>query len=587
MKIKYKLPGIVSLVVLMSVINMLVVLSVLVLTKDDALLVNIAGRQRMLNQKMGKNVALLELSKTDLNENLDRDSILDELKKAEALYDQTITSFISGGDIIDGAGEVITISKIGERLPVLKENYQLWTEFKIKLDNVLTKGDHESSVYIYEHIDKLHKLSNQVVLSLQMKSDSKLNFLKLFQYLVVGLSLLIMVTVFLFLKKSIITPLSKMHDSMNKAMKGDLTVSMDLKSKDEMGQAASDYNNLLSSLTNLIFKVGESTVHAKNVSINLSEASEESSAALEEITVTVRNMQEKIVTLDNEVVKSTHEVESINEMVLEVAEQINHQNDHIANSSASIEQMDASIKSVAGTTESRMVVIESLNEKAVDGEREMTVTIDLINQIAGFTNTILDVLSVINNIASQTNLLAMNAAIEAAHAGEAGKGFAVVADEIRKLAEDTSNNASEISTTLKKVVENIEKSGDSSKKTGEYFNEIVTEAADVAQSMMEIKNSMNELSAGSTELISNLSTLKDSSAIVDGSTNKMVEMSDVIIGALRVVERISGETNSGMKEINQGIKEIFNSAVIVSESGVKNSESVEQIEKNLGEFKIV
>jgi len=586
MKIKYKLPGLVFLLVLSIIINLIVIFTLLGMSKDDSLLVNLSGRQRMLSQRISKNVFLLELYQSGETAYIDKDAVLSELSAAVHLYDETINAFLLGGTITDGVGNKGEISDLGKNKPVAEIAFKLWKDFKRSAEHVINGDSSGSADFVYNNSNKLLKLSNDIVTVLQSDADRKLTTMKNFQYIMVFLSVVILLLIFFILNLIINKPLLRVRESMVKGMEGDLTAEIKIKSRDEIGQLSSDYNSLLASLRALISQVSDSISHARNVSLNLSSASEESSAALEEISVTVSNMKNKITTLDDELTNLKSEVDSIDNSVLAVSEQIKQQNFHISDSSSSIEEMDSSIKNVAGTTESKMAIVQALTQIAADGEREMTVTIDVINEISSFTNTIMEILSVINKIASQTNLLAMNAAIEAAHAGDAGKGFAVVADEIRKLAEDTGMNAKEITVTLKKVIENIDKSSESSKKTGEYFKSIVTDISEVSDAMLEIKTSMNELSVGSSELTNSLSILKDSSHNVEISTLDMVQQSSLITTSIQNVERISNETKIGMEEVTYGVNEIFRSAQLVAESGVENSDSVRQIEEGLNKFKI-
>ncbi|MCK5736987.1 MAG: type IV pili methyl-accepting chemotaxis transducer N-terminal domain-containing protein, partial [Spirochaetaceae bacterium] len=347
MKIKYKLPGLVFLLVLSVVINLIVIFTLLGMSKDDSLLVNLSGRQRMLSQRISKNVFLLQLESTGSTQYIDKDSVLGELNGAIKLYDETINAFLNGGAITDGTGGKGEIQDIGKHKLTAEIAYKLWIDFRKSAEKVISTNNPVAAGFIYENSNKLLKLSNDIVTVLQHDADRKLNIMKNFQYLIVSLSVGILVLIFIILNLIINKPLLRVRESMKKGMDGDLTAEIKISSKDEIGQLSSDYNSLLSSLRNLITQVSKSISHAKNVSLNLSSASEESSAALEEISVTVSNMKDKIITLDGELSNLKTEVDNIDNSVLTVSEQIKQQNYHISDSSSSIEQMDSSIKSVA------------------------------------------------------------------------------------------------------------------------------------------------------------------------------------------------------------------------------------------------
>jgi methyl-accepting chemotaxis protein len=144
--------------------------------------------------------------------------------------------------------------------------------------------------------------------------------------------------------------------------------------------------------------------------------------------------------------------------------------------------------------------MRGLNRLATEGGEDMRQTLASMALIASSVTLVKDLTSVINGVAAQTNLLAMNAAIEAAHAGEHGRGFAVVADEIRKLAETTSRNAQEIDRSLASMVSGIESSRSLTAKTDRSIGELVSGIKEVSDSLTEIVDGLAEMSAGTKEI---------------------------------------------------------------------------------------
>ncbi len=186
----------------------------------------------------------------------------------------------------------------------------------------------------------------------------------------------------------------------------------------------------------------------------------------------------------------------------------------IEESSETVEQMLWSIKTVSGSADEKQEVMRMLVDAARDGQHDLAQTLHSIEEISATVHGITDLIAVINDVAERTNLLSMNAAIEAAHAGEAGKGFAVVASEIRKLAETSGQSSVQISRTLKEMLERVSASSAISRRTGELIAKFIADAGGVAESMSGIAGAMSEMSVGSAQITGALIHLREISAEV-------------------------------------------------------------------------
>jgi methyl-accepting chemotaxis protein len=204
--------------------------------------------------------------------------------------------------------------------------------------------------------------------------------------------------------------------------------------------------------------------------------------------------------------------------------QITELNKHIQNesaareeSSASINQMVSSVKTVADSAQREKEIMQTLSATSSDGAKQLEVLLGNIGDIAGSIDEIQNMVTVITGIANQTNLLSMNAAIEAAHAGASGRGFAVVAEEIRKLADTSAKNAHDIKAQLKAVIGRIQNASANSQETRSSFNQIQEEIAKSNTSFDEIANATSELSLGGQEILTAITSLGEmSSGIKDG-----------------------------------------------------------------------
>ncbi len=192
----------------------------------------------------------------------------------------------------------------------------------------------------------------------------------------------------------------------------------------------------------------------KGYSLELSGHMKDSIYTTTRINGSVLAIYDKIETLNGDIQKSLSAIQEIAGTLRSLENKIEDQSSSITQTSAAIEEMDASISNVRVITEKKETASKDLVSHTVEGKRKMEEMGKGIDSIDSNIDSIQEIIKVINHIATQTNLLSMNAAIEAAHAGSAGKGFAVVAAEIRKLSESTSGNAKLISNTLKTIIGN-------------------------------------------------------------------------------------------------------------------------------------
>jgi iron only hydrogenase large subunit-like protein len=260
-----------------------------------------------------------------------------------------------------------------------------------------------------------------------------------------------------------------------------------------------------------------------------------------------RKYQEIAVRLDQEIRTSRELIATINRAIDSLNDKGHNQYASLEQSSASIEEMVSAIESSSRVAVERQSAIMNLIETARTGEADLEMTVSGIEGIARSVETIGEMIEVINSVASGTNLLSMNAAIEAAHAGDAGRGFSVVATEIRNLAERTSENARSISASLKEIIQGITDAAQTSRRTGQTVSDIIREIVDVADGFTQVSDSLSEMSVGSNQILDALKDLKEISSEVRDSHK---EMSDSIGSMQAVMESISGISGESVSHLN-------------------------------------
>ena len=219
-------------------------------------------------------------------------------------------------------------------------------------------------------------------------------------------------------------------------------------------------------------------------------------------------------------------IENINSIVEQVNEKINIQCESVDDSTAVTEEMVASLKNTSEMSRQKRESIADLITNAAKGQEAMQETVTAVQNFSQSIDGIGSAIKIISVIASNTNLLSMNAAIEAAHAGDAGKGFAVVADEIRRLSETTRENSRNISQTLSGIITSINDTSSRSNDTGALINIMSNEINEIAGTMTELIDNLGELSAKSTDITASLETLKDHSDVVKKDYTSMLSLTD-------------------------------------------------------------
>jgi ribose transport system substrate-binding protein len=238
-------------------------------------------------------------------------------------------------------------------------------------------------------------------------------------------------------------------------------------------------------------------------------------------------------------------------------------------------------------SESKTGLVTTLNSLAAEGESNMKQTLISMKGIASSVDVVKSLIKVINDVAAKTNLLAMNAAIEAAHAGEHGRGFSVVADEIRKLAEQTSHNAGQINQNLLGMVKGIESSTALTVKTDRSIHELVGGIKEVSNSLTEIMAGLAEMSIGTQEITSSLTNLIDITEQVKTDSKLIDDKSTQIDVVMTAVIEISGETMQSMKGFTASVDEIKTASQDISSAGRENSENMDIVSQEVSRFKII
>ena len=401
--------------------------------------------------------------------------------------------------------------------------------------------------------------------------------------LLILLAALVTVSIF---SRRIVTPIQNSIPVLQKIAHGDFTMRLPIHGNDEMSDMFEYFNETIVKIGLSIQTVSTNSKTMEDIGNELASNMTETASALNEISANIEGVKEQAMTQAASVTETADTVGTIIHTIEHLNESIESQSASVVQSSASVEEMVANIASITQSLEKSDSMVKMLATATSEGKTTLQNSNAVTQKIAEASGGLIEASSVIQNIASQTNLLAMNAAIEAAHAGEAGKGFAVVADEIRKLAEESSAQGKAITDTLKKLSDDITGLSSASKTVEEKFNAIFQLSENVRGMSAELTAAMKEQENGSREVLAAIKTISSVTAEVKDGSEEMLTGGRGVAKEMQKLDQLTAVIKDSMNEMSAGVQQINNAVQEVNDLAQKNKESIEGLAAEVGKFKI-
>lgn len=418
-------------------------------------------------------------------------------------------------------------------------------------------------------------------------------------YLGVIFFLVIVITLILVFRKSIVSA-RKVSDALSEGA-GDLTIRLPVINIDETGDLIHSFNRFLDKIQSIITNIKENTYvltgNIQNIrsSINIGVSDFETlNKEFKEELINSNKIAESSASASRVSFMQRTRINAVNETIRqlldninEISEKMKSQSDAVNRTSVSVQQMMANIVTVNQGSTRANTYSKILDAEARDGGNISESVADSIQGIKDYSKQITNITQVIHNISEQTNLLAMNAAIEAAHAGDYGRGFTVVAEKIRKLAEDTANNSTVINDLIEETIQAIEQTVALVSKSAASSDKILESSVMLSDVISSISMANEELDVGRRDILNNVSNLNIITEAVQELSVRQMQMSSMVSQNIAGVDKLAEDVVNVVNNTENDVKVLLGSIENVAELSNTTVDSMESMDKKIKELQYI
>lgn len=354
--------------------------------------------------------------------------------------------------------------------------------------------------------------------------------------------------------------------------------------RSELGVIIQDMNKLKETTSDLLKGINKAAYATSRESDDLASNMNMTRVNVSNISDAIGNIKGKMDEQNDGVSDSSAAAEQIMRTIESLNSAISEQASGVTESSAAVEEMVANIRSVTEILEKNSTAVNNLAEAAENGKTQISTVVQNAEEVHTQSEGILQAATIIQSISSQTNLLAMNAAIESAHAGNAGKGFAVVADEIRKLAEQSGKQSKVIGGNLKALSNSITKITSDIREVQTAFDNIYGLSQTVKQQEDVISNAMEEQSSGNQQVLEAMRSISNSTSVVQDGSNEMINGGQKVVEAMLKLREITDSINTNMNQIEEYSTKISDAITITTESAGSTKQKLDKVMDGISEF---
>ncbi|MCF0241212.1 MAG: methyl-accepting chemotaxis protein [Treponema sp.] len=383
----------------------------------------------------------------------------------------------------------------------------------------------------------------------------------------------------------IVKRIQKVRDITACLMEKDFTVEVHPNGSNEMVDLMKNMNRMVSELNTFLLVVKETAAKAISSGYQISNSADSTASATTEIDANIESITKEFDQISVSVEKSVTIIADMNRQVDNLVHYNSRQSSAVADMNKTVLSVAETLGEITQMAEARARDAQEMHQLVADGDQKIKITAQMLDEIKKQLNEISGVVKIINDIASQTNLLSMNAAIESAHAGEAGKGFSVVAGEIRNLAESTTANAKKIRESVNMIVDTVGNANIASVQASEAFGKVRINADQVIDSMQEISHGIIHVDDQMKSIREKTEETAVAADEISSFCEKLADKQRNVSEEVSSIDSLFSEAQRGIHEIKNGTSDIVSRVSEVNENSKDSYKNMTELETVLAEFK--